>query len=138
MIKRRYFVLCFLILLGCSKKISKDQIIGNWWSIEEDSTYSEVYVNGAEWVINHESYGPIGYQYKLTDDSLFISDSMNSRLRIWKIVRSSSSSLVIKSNMAERKLYKFKLNNSYFGALNDSVAYDNFEQEFIYRYLIRK
>ncbi len=135
MIKRLCFALFVLILLGCSKKLSSNRVTGNWWSIEVDSTYSELYVNEREWVVNHESYGPIKYEYILTNDSLFILDSRKVRMRNWEVVHNSKSTLVIRSNKEERKLYRLRLSNSYFEVLNDSLAYENFEQEFIRRYL---
>jgi hypothetical protein len=133
-----YFALLGLILFGCSEKMVSNQVIGNWWSIEDDSTYAEAYVNEDEWVVNHESYGPIRYEYILANDSLLISDSKNVRMRSWKIVKRSKYALVIKSDKEERKLYRLRLSNTYFEVINDSIAYEIFEQEFINRYLVRR
>lgn len=133
-----YFPLLGLILFGCSKKITSNEIIGNWWSIEEDSTYSEMYVNGAEWVFNHESYGPIPYEYELLKDSVFIFFSRSENKKGWKIAQTCDSILILSNNKEKRVLHKFDLKYSYFEALKDSLVYEEFEMDFIGRYLIRK
>ncbi|GEM_PF-2016816 len=135
---RMFLVLCILFPIGCSNKISSNQIIGSWWYIQDDSTYSEVYINENEWVFNHESIGPISMKYYLRKDSLFISDFENINMKNWKVVKVNKFKLLLKRNEEEVYLYRLYLIDTYFDVLNDSVAYDNFEQEFIYRYLIRK
>ncbi|WP_310105333.1 hypothetical protein [Algoriphagus sp. 4150] len=128
MISKMYFALCVLILLGCSKKISSNQVIGNWWSIEDDSIYFELYVNEHEWVVNHEDYGPFPYKYTLYSDSICIGEKK------WA-VEATDTSLVLSNQEEKFILYKLSLKESIFESWNDSLAFENFQEEFIRRYL---
>ncbi|MDO8968329.1 MAG: hypothetical protein Q8S14_10880 [Algoriphagus sp.] len=54
MAQRISLVLILMIFWGCSKRISSKAVIGSWWSLQEDSTYFEVYINEEQFVFNHE------------------------------------------------------------------------------------
>lgn len=124
-----------MIFWGCSKRISSKAVIGSWWSLQEDSTYFEVYINEEQFVFNHESYGPIYYEYLLVNDSLFISDRQKSSVKKWKIVEISDSKLVFKSDWGEIDLHIIPLEKTFFEIQYDSIGFVNFQEEFIKRYL---
>lgn len=129
MIKKIYLVIMFLAFFGCSKNISSNQVMGSWWSIEADSTYSESYVNEKEWVYAHESFGPFSYEYTLYADSISIG------LEKWAILVVSDTSLVLSNQKEEFLFYKLSLKKSIFEARKDSLEYDKFQEEFINRCL---
>ena len=135
MIKKGYFIIVLLIIMGCSKKISSSQIFGSWWSIEVDSTYSESYINKDEWVYNHQSIGPIHYKYYFLKDTLIISKNMDSMERKWIILNISDSKLVLQSDSVVMELNKLSIKRNYFDIINDSVKFDFFQFEFNCRYL---
>jgi hypothetical protein len=135
MIKKAYFIIVILIIMGCSKKISSSQIFGSWWSIEVDSTYSESYINNYEWVYNHQSFGPIHYKYYFLKDTLIIFKNMDSMGRKWIMLNSSDSKLVLQSDSVVMELNKLRIKRNYFDTINDSVKFDIFQHEFICRYL---
>lgn len=134
MTKKAYLGLFVLIIFACSKKISSNQVMGSWWSIEADLTYSESYINEDEWVYNHQSFGPIHYKYHLENDNLFVFNNLDSKKK-WEILYCSDSQLVIKSDSVQMTLNKLKIRKNYFDTFKDSVEFDLFQQEFISRYL---
>jgi len=89
-------------------------------------------------VFGHESYGPIPYEYELLKDSVFIFFSRSENKKGWKIAQTCDSILILGNNKEKRVLHTFDLKYSYFEAPKDSLAYEEFEMDFISRYLIRK
>ncbi|TXE04777.1 hypothetical protein [Algoriphagus aquimarinus] len=121
-------VLIILIISGCSKRITSNEVIGNWWSIKVDSSYSETYVNEVEWVYNHEDFGPFSYKYTFYSDSICIG------VKKWAL-NVSDTSLVLSDHQEKFILYKLPLKESIFESRKDSLAYENFQEEFRKRYL---
>ena len=117
------FRLFILILLGCSKKV-----IGSRWQIEVDSTYSEAYVNKDEWVINHLDFGPFSYKYNFYYDSICIGDKK------WA-VEFTDTSLVLNNQNEKFILHKLSLKESVFESRKDSLAFENFQEDFMRRAL---
>ncbi|PRY87639.1 hypothetical protein [Mongoliibacter ruber] len=138
MIDLRYLIFFILILFGCSSKISENLLLGAWWATQEDSTYFEIYINEREFVFNHEAYGPIEYKYRVYDDSIKIFTNSNGRSKNWEIVQISDSSLILKSEHEEFILNKIILSEGYFDLRIDSIAFENFQENFIERYLRKR
>ena len=116
-------VLTILILSGRSKRITSKEVIGSWWSIEVDLSYSETYVNEVDGVYNHEDFGPFSYKYTFYSDSICIG------VKKWPI-NVSDTSLVLSDHQEKFILYKLPLKESIFESRKDNLAYDNFHEEF--------
>lgn len=138
MIDLRYLIFFTLILSGCSSKISGNLLLGAWWATQEDSTYFEIYINEREFVFNHEAYGPIEYKYRVYDDSIKVFNNNNGRSKHWKTVQISDSTLILKSDHEELILNRIILTEGYFDLRVDSIAFQNFQESFIQRYLRKR
>lgn len=138
MINLRYLIFIILILSGCSSKNLKNLLLGVWWGTQEDSTYFEIYFNEKEFVFNHEAYGPIEYKYRVYDDSIKIFTNSNGRSKNWKTVQISDSILTLKSDHEELILNRIILTEGYFDLRVDSIAFENFQENFIQRYLRKR
>ena len=135
--------ICILVLIlffseGCKQRKFYKDISGNFWSKQEDSTYFELYINDSEFVINHESYGPIPRKYKYLSDSIYIFNFENVELEVWRIVDYSDSILVLGNQQGEYKLKKMNLPKSYFESYKDSLYWGIFKEEFHIRYMKKK
>lgn len=133
---RAYFLFKLLFigsifLFSCSNKSSRVNLIGSWWTIDEDSSYSEVYVNEQKWVLNNESYGPIFYDYHLNGDSIQIGSN------IWRF-SVSDTTLILSGKKDNFELVKMPGLRSFFEIVDDSMKFEQFQEEFHLRYLERK
>ncbi|PZX58458.1 hypothetical protein LV84_01666 [Algoriphagus ratkowskyi] len=135
--------ICVLVLilsftLGCKQEKTNKDILGHWWSTQEDSSYFELYINEIEFVLNHASYGPIPRKYEYHFDTIYLYNFENEKLGKWRIVDSSDSVLVLSNQEEEYKLYRINIPNSYFESYQDSLDWESFEEEFHLRYLKRR
>lgn len=112
--------------------------MGAWWGTQEDSTYFEIYFNEKEFVFNHEAYGPIEYKYRVYDDSIKVFTNSNGRSKNWKTVQISDSILILTSDHEELILNRIILTEGYFDLRVDSIAFENFQENFIQRYLRKR
>ncbi|WP_075351093.1 hypothetical protein [Algoriphagus marinus] len=130
-----YIAITILLFVGCSEKTSSNLVIGNWWYIQSDSTYSEAYVNENEWDNLIGYLGPIPYTYVLEGDSLIFYSYDKTSQRKWRVNKKNDSTLFLSGSQETIQLNRINFNLSYFDALEDSLLYEKFKQEFILRYL---
>ncbi|MFT4855307.1 MAG: hypothetical protein ACI9UV_000698 [Algoriphagus sp.] len=134
-----YIGIVIFLSVGCSEETSSKLLIGNWWSVQSDSTYYELYINEDELSFNHESVGPIPYRYNFEGDSLIITAAYDKTIqRKWGFSRKTDSTFILTDANEKIQLNRLNFNFSYFDALEDSLLYEKFEQEFFNRYMIRK
>lgn len=130
-----YIFITILLSLGCSEKKNSNLLTGNWMYYESDSTYAEVYINGNELNFINEHIGPIPYTYVLKGDSLIITNYDKSTQRKWRVNKKNDSTIVLKDSKETIQLNRLNFSFSYFDALEDSLLYEKFEQEFHNRYM---
>jgi hypothetical protein len=138
MIDLRNLMFVILIVSGCSSKIRENLPLGAWWATQKDSTYFEIYINEREFVFNHEAYGPIEYQYKVYDEYIKVFYNRNGQSKRWEKVLISDSILILKSKEEKINLKRIVLEESYFDKRVDSMAFENFQENFIKRYLKKR
>ncbi|WP_157366850.1 hypothetical protein [Algoriphagus vanfongensis] len=127
----KLFLICSIFLFSCSNKSSRDNLIGSWWIIDEVNSYSEYYVNEQEWVFNNESIGPIYYDYHIKGDSIQIGSA------IWRF-SVSDTKLILSGKNGNFELVKIPGLRSFFEIVDDSMKFEQFQEEFHLRYLEKK
>ncbi|MEB2778777.1 hypothetical protein U3A58_00100 [Algoriphagus sp. C2-6-M1] len=131
-------ILILSVNLGCRQNKARNDISGNWWSIQQDSTYSELYINDSELVFNHESYGPIPRKFKSSFDSIYIYNLKDDKAGTWRIIDNSDSILILANQEEEHKFHRLNLPKSYFESYEDSLAWQSFEEAFFIRHMKKR
>jgi hypothetical protein len=119
-------------LLSCSQK-EKNPLLGNWYAFEQDSTYYELYVNDTLIVLNNDNIGPIGYDYLVKENLLYISNAAGME-RIWKMNEISDNYFIIEDSLESIKYYQLDLPLDFFASIQDSVTYAEFKKGFASRF----
>lgn len=115
-------------LLSCGQK-EKNPLLGNWYAFEPDSTYYELYVNDTLIVLNNDNIGPIGYDYMIKENMLYISNDAGME-RIWKMNEISDNYFIIEDRLESIKYYRLDLPIDFFLSIQDSVSYAEFKMGF--------
>ncbi|SMD41733.1 hypothetical protein SAMN00777080_0263 [Aquiflexum balticum DSM 16537] len=115
-------------LLSCGQK-EKNPLLGNWYAFEQDSTYYELYVNDTLIVLNNDNIGPIGYDYMIKENMLYISNDAGME-RIWKMNEISDNYFIIEDRLESIKYYRLDLPIDFFLSIQDSVSYAEFKMGF--------
>lgn len=118
-------------LLSCGQK-EKNPLLGNWYAFEQDSTYYELYVNDTLIVLNNDNIGPIGYDYMIKENMLYISNDAGME-RIWKMNEISDNYFIIEDRLESIKYYRLDLPIDFFLSIQDSSSYSAFKNAFYSR-----
>jgi hypothetical protein len=129
-------LLVSISLLSCNQK-EKNPLFGNWYAFEQDSTYYELYVNDTLIVLNNENIGPIGYDYMIKENMLYISNAAGME-RIWKMNEISDNYFIIEDRLESIKYYRLDLPLDFFVSIQDSSAYGAFKNAFNLRFEEKK
>jgi hypothetical protein len=119
-------------LLSCGQK-EKNPLLGNWYAFEQDSTYYELYVNDTLIVLNNDKIGPVGYDYMIKENMLYISNDAGME-RIWKLNEITDNYFIIEDRLESIKYYRLDLPIDFFVSIQDSVTYAEFKMEFASRF----
>ncbi len=126
-------VLYFSISLPSCVQKEKNPLLGNWYAFEQDSTYYELYVNDTLIVLNHYNIGPVGYDYMVKENMLYISNAAGME-RIWKMNEITDSYFIIEDKVESIKYYRLDLPIDFFASIQDSITYAEFKKGFASRF----
>lgn len=124
-------LLVSISLNSCNQK-EKNPLLGNWYGFEQDSTYYELYVNDTLIVLNNNNIGPIGYDYMIKENMLYISNDAGME-RIWKMNETSDNYFIIEDRLEYIKYYRLDLPLDFFASIQDSSTYGAFKNAFYSR-----
>jgi hypothetical protein len=118
-------------LLSCGQK-EKNPLLGNWYAFEQDSTYYELYINDTLIVLNNNNIGPVGYDYMVKENMLYISNAAGME-RIWKMNEITDTHFIIEDRLESIKHYRLDLPLDFFLSIQDSSSYNAFKNAFYSR-----
>lgn len=130
-------VLLVLVLISCGEKEKDNPLMGNWYGFEQDSTYYELYINDTLIVLNHESIGPIGYDYFVQDNILIVSNAAGME-RVWQMTAVEDDYFTLIDSLETITYFKIDLAQDFFKSIQDSLSYVEFQEGFTFRYLEKK
>lgn len=130
-------VLLGLVLISCGEKEKDNPLLGNWYGFEQDSTYYELYINDTLIVLNHESIGPIGYDYFVQENILIVSNAAGME-RVWQMTAVEKDYFSIRDSLETITYFKIDLPLDFFKSIQDSLSYVEFKEGFSSRYLEKK
>lgn len=119
-------------LVSCGQK-EKNPLLGNWYAFEQDSTYYELYINDTLIVLHNNNIGPIGYDYMVKENLLYISNAAGME-RIWKMNEITDNYFIIEDRLESIKYYRLDLPVDFFVSIQDSVTYAEFKMGFASRF----
>jgi hypothetical protein len=119
--KRKVFIVLIfmLFIIGCKNQSNNLKIIGDWYCLLPDSSYSEVYINNDKVRVLTSKNGWFGpYEYKIKDDSLCFKSIEN-----YKIGKKGCDEIVLRNNnsvfrLKRIELEKVKADTSFFNPFN--------------------
>ncbi|WP_194972831.1 hypothetical protein [Aquiflexum lacus] len=126
-----------LVLISCGEKEKDNPLFGNWYGFEQDSTYYELYINDTLIVLNHESIGPIGYDYFVQDNILIVSNAAGME-RVWQMTAVEDDYFTLIDSLETITYFKIDLAQDFFKSIQDSLSYVEFQEGFTFRYLEKK
>jgi hypothetical protein len=108
-------------------------MLGNWYGFEEDSTYYELYVNDSLIVLHHHEIGPIGYDYRVEDNLLVVSNEAGIE-RVWRITDDNNDSFTLSDSLESIRYSRLEIPKDFFLSIKDSLSYSEFKKEFLNRF----
>jgi hypothetical protein len=123
-----------LVLVSCGEKEKDNPLLGNWYGFEQDSTYYELYINDTLIVLNHESIGPIGYDYFVQENILIVSNAAGME-RVWQMTAVEDEYFILVDSLETITYFKIDLAQDFFKSIQDSLSYVEFQEGFTSRYL---
>jgi hypothetical protein len=118
---------------SCNFSDTKNQMLGNWYGFEEDSTYYELYVNDSLIVLHHHEIGPIGYDYRVEDNLLVVSNEAGIE-RVWRITDDNNDSFTLSDSLESIRYSRLEIPKDFFLSIKDSLSYSEFKKEFLNRF----
>ena len=118
---------------ACNFSNTKNRIQGHWYGFEEDSTYYELYVNDSLIVLHHHEIGPIGYDYRVEDNLLVVSNEAGIE-RIWRISEDNNDSFTLTDSLESIRYNRMEIPKDFFLSIRDSLSYSEFKKEFLKRF----
>jgi hypothetical protein len=131
-LEKRLFTLAIAFILLSCQSSNQEKIKGDWYSFESDSTYFELYINDTMIVLNNENYGPVGYDYEVKGDKLFVSNSVGME-RVWTMEEISSESMKLTDSLESLRYLRLDLGKSFFNSLSDSISFREFLEDYATR-----
>jgi hypothetical protein len=121
------------IFSSCNFNKNKNPMLGNWYGYEADSTYYELYVNDSLIVLHHNQSGPVGYDYRIEDKILVVSNVAGME-RVWQILDDNNDEFTLKDSLESIKYYRLDLTEDFFKSVQDSISYQNFKSGYSTRF----
>jgi hypothetical protein len=118
---------------SCNFNQSKNPMIGNWYGFEADSTYYELYVNDTLIVLHNQVLGPIGYDYKLQNNLLVVSNKAGME-RTWQILDDGKDAFTLSDSLETIRYTRLEVTEDFFKSVQDSVSYEAFKKGFFQRF----
>lgn len=118
---------------ACNFSNNKNRMQGNWYGFEEDSTYYELYVTDSLIVLHHHEIGPIGYDYRVEDNLLVVSNEAGIE-RIWRITEDTDDSFTLTDSLESIRYSRMEIPKDFFLSIRDSLSYSEFKKEFLERF----
>lgn len=129
-------ILISIVLLACiSCKPSgpSNELIGNWYGFDSDSSYHELYINDSLMILNHEKLGLAEYVYE-KEGSRIITTTPLFFERTWKLQEVNDSSFTLSDTSATYRYARLEGEVDFFESAQDSLEFFRFRDGFVTRH----
>lgn len=126
-------IMLIISLQSCNFNKPKNPLLGNWYGFESDSTYYELYINDSLIVLHHHEIGPVGYDYRMENNLLVVSNGAGME-RIWQVSEVFKDSFTLTDSLESILYRRLDLPKDFFLSIKDSLSYREFKKEFLNRY----
>ena len=119
----------FIFLASCKSDKPKNELEGNWYGFDADSSYYELYISDTLIILNHENMGIAEYSFQKEGNRLITTTPLFFE-RVWTIEDLNDSVFVISDTLETNYYRKIFEPLDFFGSIQDSLKFSNFKGNF--------
>ncbi|MFD2200224.1 hypothetical protein [Shivajiella indica] len=119
----------FLFLGSCKDNKPKNELEGNWYGFDSDSSYYELYISDTLIILNHENMGFAEYIYK-RDGNRVITTTPLFFERVWTLKDINDTLFILSDTLETHHYHRLMEPIDFFGSIVDSLEYISFKEKF--------
>ena len=119
----------FLFMVSCKTDKPKNELEGNWYGFDSDSSYYELYISDTLIILNHENMGIAEYLYHRDGDKLITTTPLFFE-RVWTLEDLSDSIFILSDTLETHHYHRILEPLNFFESIYDSLDYISFKEKF--------
>lgn len=123
----------FIACISCKQSGPANELIGNWYGFDADSSYHELYINDTMMILNHEKLGLAEYIYEKTGNRIITTTPLFFE-RTWKLNEVNDSSFTLSDTTSTYRYARLDGDVDFFESAQDSLEFFKFRDGFVTRH----
>lgn len=125
--------LVLLTCIRCKPSGPANELVGNWYGFDSDSSYHELYINDTMMILNHEKLGLAEYYYQKNGNRIITTTPLFFE-RTWKLEQVNDSSFTLSDTTSIYRYSRLEGEVDFFESAQDSLEFFKFRDGFVTRH----